>query len=269
MSSPSQDVEIVEALALRRRGRLNLLLVALVIAGAAVWTGWQTGFDIPELIEGTPHIYNLLARMFPPDLSIVHNLYGPVLETLAMALLGATLPLFLALPLACLTAVTIRPDPVLGGTIRILLHTLRTIPELLWAMLLVSAIGLGPFPGTLALVLHNTGSMGKFFYETIESADPGVIEAMQATGANRFKVIMFGILPNVLPNIMSVTLLYWEFSSRAATILGLVGAGGIGLTLTHAIQDFNYHEAMTCLIVIVLILAVIDRISAYLRKRVI
>jgi len=94
---------------------------------------------------------------------------------------------------------TIRPDPVLGGTIRILLHTLRTIPELLWAMLLVSAIGLGPFPGTLALVLHNTGSMGKFFYETIESADPGVIEAMQATGANRFKVIMFGILPNVLP----------------------------------------------------------------------
>ena len=139
----------------------------------------------------------------------MHNLYGPVLETLAMALLGATLPLFLALPLACLTAVTIRPDPVLGGTIRILLHTLRTIPELLWAMLLVSAIGLGPFPGTLALVMHNTGSMGKFFYETIESADPGVIEAMQATGANRFKVIMFGILPNVLPNIMSVTLLYW------------------------------------------------------------
>ena len=160
MSSPSQDVEIVEALALRRRGRLNLLLVALVIAAAAVWTGWQTGFDIPELIEGTPHIYNLLARMFPPDLSIVHNLYGPVLETLAMALLGATLPLFLALPLACLTAVTIRPDPVLGGTIRILLHTLRTIPELLWAMLLVSAIGLGPFPGTLALVLHNTGAWG-------------------------------------------------------------------------------------------------------------
>lgn len=85
----------------------------------------------------------------------------------------------------------------------------------------IPAEGVGPD----ALVLHNTGSMGKFFYETIEAADPGVMEAMQATGANRFKVIMFGILPNVLPNIMSVTLLYWEFSSRAATILGLVGAG--------------------------------------------
>jgi len=111
--------------------------------------------------------------------------------------------------------------------------------------------------------------MGKFFYETIEAADPGVIEAMEATGANRFKVIMFGIMPTVLPNYLSIVLLYWEFNNRAATILGLVGAGGIGLTLTHAIQDFEYTEAVTCLIAIVLILTVIDRISAYLRKKVI
>ncbi|MFQ5994901.1 MAG: phosphonate ABC transporter, permease protein PhnE [Acidiferrobacterales bacterium] len=269
MTSVSVDPRIAEALALRKRSRLNLLFILLIISGAALWTAWQTGFDIPELIEGTPNIYNLLKRMFPPDFSIVHNLYGPVLETLAMALLGATIPIFFAIPLAWLTATNTSPDPVLGNAIRMLLHTLRTIPELLWAMLLVSAIGLGPFPGTLALVLHNTGSMGKFFYETIEAADPGVIEAMKATGANKFKVIMYGIMPNVLPNMMAVSLLYWEFSSRAATILGLVGAGGIGLTLTHAIQDFSYHEATTCLIAIVLILAVIDRISAYLRKKVI
>ena len=186
-----------------------------------------------------------------------------------MALLGTTIPIFIAIPLAWLTATNIAPDPVLGNVIRLVLHTLRTVPELLWAMLLVTAVGLGTFPGTMALILHSTGSMGKFFYETIEAVDPGAIEAMEATGANRFKVIMFGIMPTVLPNYMSIVLLYWEFNNRAATILGLVGAGGIGLTLTHAIQDFEYQEAVTCLIAIVIILTVIDRISAYLRKKVI
>jgi len=269
MADAKFDAEIVQALALRKRTRLNLMLIFLLVASAGLWSAWETDFNLVELVKGWGHINNLLARMFPPDLEIVQNLGDPLIETLQMALLGTTIPIFVAIPLACLTATNIAPDPVLGNVIRLVLHTLRTVPELLWAMLLVSAVGLGTFPGTLALILHSTGSMGKFFYETIEAADPGVIEAMEATGANRFKVIMFGIMPTVLPNYLSIVLLYWEFNNRAATILGLVGAGGIGLTLTHAIQDFEYTEAVTCLIAIVLILTVIDRISAYLRKKVI
>jgi phosphonate transport system permease protein len=269
MTDATADAEIVEALALRKRTRLNLMLIFLLVASAGLWSAWETDFNLVELVKGWGHINNLLARMFPPDLEIVQNLGGPLIETLQMALLGTTIPIFIAIPLAWLTATNIAPDPVLGNVIRLVLHTLRTVPELLWAMLLVTAVGLGTFPGTMALILHSTGSMGKFFYETIEAADPGVIEAMEATGANRFKVIMFGIMPTVLPNYLSIVLLYWEFNNRAATILGLVGAGGIGLTLTHAIQDFEYTEAVTCLIAIVLILTVIDRISAYLRKKVI
>ena len=263
------SAKIGEALALRTKSRLNLFLILMLIATAGLWSAWETNFNLPELVRGWHHINNLLARMFPPDLEIIENLGGPLIETLQMALLGTTIPIFIAIPLAWLTATNIAPDPVLGNVVRLVLHTLRTVPELLWAMLLVSAVGLGALPGTLALILHSTGSMGKFFYETIEAVDPGPIEAMQAAGANRFKVIMFGIMPSVLPNYMSIILLYWEFNNRAATILGLVGAGGIGLTLTHAIQDFEYQEAVTCLIAIVIILTIIDRTSAYLRRKVI
>jgi phosphonate transport system permease protein len=152
---------------------------------------------------------------------------------------------------------------------RILIGSLRTVPELVWAMILVTAVGLGPFPGVIALTLHTIGGLGKFYYEAIESSSPGLIEAMQATGASRFKVIWFGVLPNVLPVMMSSTLFYWEYNNRASTVLGLVGAGGIGLALTHAMSDFRYREAVTCLILIVLILVVIDRFSAWLRSRII
>jgi len=269
MNNATLDAEIDSLIKLRQRVLLNWLFILTVILAVGGYAAWFTGFDIPELVTGWPHIWNLLKRMFPPDFSIVPILYGPLIETLQMALLGTTIPIFFAVPLAWLTAVNIREDHVLGNIVRLFLHVLRTIPELLWAMLLVSAVGLGTFPGTLALILHTTGSMGKFFYEAIEAIDPGVIEAMEATGANQFKVLMFGIIPTVLPIYMSVVLLYWEFNTRAATILGLVGAGGIGLTLTHAIQAFEYDEAVTCLIAIVLILTVIDRISNYLRSKVI
>lgn len=257
------------ALYMRRKSRLDWLLIAAICIAVGGWSAWETNFNIPELIEGFPNIYNLGKRMFPPDLEIVQNLWGPLLETLQMALLGTTIPIFFTIPLALFCATNTRRSHTLGNILRVVLNTLRTIPELLWAMLLVSAVGLGPFPGTLALILHTTGGMGKFFYETVEAVDPGVIEAMEATGASRFKVYWLGIIPTILPNLMSVTLLYWDYNNRAATILGLVGAGGIGLTLTHAIQDFQYREAVTCLIAIVIILTVIDRISAALRSRVI
>src|SRR3546814_840156 len=182
-----------------------------------------------------------------------------------MALLGTTIPILVVLPLAFLSAVNTTPHPAVSVVSRILVGTLRTVPELVWAMLLVSAVGLGPFPGVLALTLHTTGGLGKFYYEAIEAVDPGVMEAMEAAGASRIMVIWFGVLPNALPIMMSTTLFYWEYNNRASTVLGLVGAGGIGLALTHALQDFRYPEVTTCLILIVLILIVIDRISAFLR----
>ena len=173
------------------------------------------------------------------------------------------------MPLAFLAAVNTTPTPLVSVTVRLFIGVFRTVPELIWAMVLVTAVGLGPFPGVLALVLHSIGGLGKFYYEAIESADPGVMEAMEAAGASRFKMIWYGVMPNVIPVMMSSTLFYWEYNNRASTVLGLVGAGGIGLALTQALQDFRYPEVVTCLILIVLILVVIDRISAYLRGKII
>lgn len=253
----------------RREVRVHFLLTFLAVAALALWSSWGTGFNVPKLVSGLSNIHDLASRMLPPDTKVLPQLAWPMLETLQMALLGTTIPIFLALPLALLAAANTSPHRLITVAVRILLNTLRTVPELVWAMLLVSAVGLGAFPGVLALSLHATGGLGKFYAEAIEAVNPGVIEAMEATGASRFKVIWFGILPSCLPVMMSTTLWYWEVNNRSATILGLVGAGGIGLAFTHAIQDFQYRAAVTCLILIVLILTVIDRTSAALRARVI
>lgn len=253
----------------RRVGRRQVLVAALVLLGLAVWSGRGADFNVPRLIEGLPKFWELLGRMFPPDTAVVSSLMVPLLETLEMALLGTTIPIFFAVPLAFLAAVNVSPHPAVSAVARVVIASLRTVPELVWAMVLVTAVGLGPFPGVLALTLHSVGGLGKFYYEAIEASSPGLVEAMQATGAGRFKVFWYGVLPNVLPVMMSATLFYWEYNNRASTVLGLVGAGGIGLALTHAMSDFRYQEAVTCLILIVLILVVIDRFSAWLRRRII
>lgn len=245
----------------RRINRRQYMYIGLVVLAVTLWSAWGTEFNIPKLIEGLPMIYDLGGRMLPPDFTILEDLMGPMIETLQMALLGTTIPIFFALPLAFLCAVNTTPHPMVSVIVRLLVGAFRTVPELIWAMVLVTAVGLGPFPGVLALTLHSIGGLGKFYYEAIESADPGVMEAMEATGASRFKVIWFGVMPNILPVMMSSTLFYWEYNNRASTVLGLVGAGGIGLALTHALQDFRYPEVVTCLILIVLILVVIDQIG--------
>ncbi|MDH3636576.1 MAG: phosphonate ABC transporter, permease protein PhnE [Gammaproteobacteria bacterium] len=253
----------------RRTNRRQYMVIGLVVLAMTLWSAWGTEFNLPKLIEGLPMIYDLGGRMLPPDFTILEDLMWPMIETLEMALLGTTIPIFFALPLAFLCAVNTTPHPMVSVVMRLLVGTFRTVPELIWAMVLVTAVGLGPFPGVLALTLHSIGGLGKFYYEAIESADPGVMEAMEAAGASRFKVVWFGVMPNVLPVMMSSTLFYWEYNNRASTVLGLVGAGGIGLALTHALHDFRYPEVVTCLILIVLILVVIDRISAFVRGKII
>lgn len=253
----------------RRATRRQVAITGAVLLALAIWSAHGAEFNIPRLLEGLPKFYELLGRMMPPNTAILGSLMEPLLETLEMALLGTTFPIFLALPLAFLAAVNVSPHPMVSVVARVAIGSLRTVPELIWAMILVTAVGLGPFPGVLALTLHSIGGLGKFYYEAIEASDPGLIEAMQATGASRFKVIWFGVMPNVIPILMSSTLFYWEYNNRASTVLGLVGAGGIGLALTHAMADFRYKEVITCLILIVLILVVIDRISAFLRSKII
>ena len=265
------DTETVAARVSARRlqARLKALGFAALVLAVWVWSAAGTGFRPDNLIAGIPQMADLVGRMLPPDLAILRSIAGPLLETVQIALLGTTLPILIALPLAVLAAWNTTPWAPLGQAVRVVLATLRTVPELVWAMLLVSAIGLGPFPGVLALTLHAIGGMGKFYYEAIETVRSETVEALEASGAGKLRVLLFGILPSALPQMLSTTLLYWEFNNRSSTILGIVGAGGIGVVLLHALQDFRYEKLLTCLIVIVLLLMVLDRISGYLRSKVI
>lgn len=270
MAEATASAHVFDAVAAERKATQRQFAVgAVVVFVAAVWAAWGTEFNLAKLAAGMPAFAELMGRMLPPNVNVLPDLVRPMIETLEMALIGTTIPIFFALPLAFLSAVNTTPHPLVSAVVRTLIGALRTIPELIWAMVLVTAVGLGPFPGVIALTLHSIGGLGKFYYEAIESTDPGLIEAMEAAGASRLKVILYGIMPNVLPLMMSSTLFYWEYNNRASTVLGLVGAGGIGLALTQALQDFRYPEVMTCLILIVLILVVIDRFSAFLRGKII
>lgn len=258
-----------EGFAARRPRGLGKFALIAVLLIAGLWSAQGTDVSPIRLLTGLPDIGALLWRMFPPNLAILPDLLWPAIETLEMALIGTTLPIFIALPLALLTASNTTPHPAVAGIARIVAAFLRTVPDLIWAMLLVSAIGLGPFPGVLALTLHAIGGLTKFYYETIENAPRASQEAMTALGARKPQIILFAVLPNVLPELISSTLLYWEYNNRASTVLGLVGAGGIGLVLTQAIQEFRYQDAMTCLLTVIVILVAIDLISGKLRSKVI
>lgn len=251
------------------RGYVRNVVLIGFLGTITVWSALGTEFSITRFASGIPQIIELLDRMFPPNLHILQSLVRPTIETLQMALLGSTLPLLFAFPLSFLAAANTSPSRILSAFIRVIPAFLRTIPDLVWAMILVSAVGLGPMPGVLALTLHTIGGLTKMFYEAIENTEQGVVQAMEALGVGRSRTILFAIIPNVLPAMISCTLLYWEYNNRAATVLGLVGAGGIGFTLTQALTDFRYRDMMMCLVVIIAILVAIDFFSAYLRKKII
>jgi phosphonate transport system permease protein len=241
-------------------------LLTIVLLGC--WSAAGLDANPMRLVSGGPEIAALAARMLPPNLALLPSLVQPLIETLEMALVGTTIAALLALPMALLAANNTSPHPAIAQAVRLLAAFLRTMPDLIWAMLLVSAIGLGPFPGVLALILHAVGGLTKFYYEAIEASVAEKQEALAALGAGRLQIIVFAILPEIRTALLTSTLLYWEYNNRASTVLGLVGAGGIGFVLTQAMQEFRYRDAMTCLIVIVAVLFVIDVVGVALRRRV-
>jgi phosphonate transport system permease protein len=150
-----------------------------------------------------------------------------------------------------------------------LLNILRTIPEMVWALIFVFLVGLGPFPGVLALGVHTGGVLGKLFGEVLENVDNQPIESLQATGANRLQILFYGIVPQVLPHFISYTLYRWEVNIRVAAVLGLVGAGGLGQRIHIAISLFLENQLLTLIIAIYLLVTLVDYLSAYLRRKVI
>ena len=231
-----------------------------------VAVAWHIGADPVRLARGLPWMWDFVRRMVPPDFRVLPSALKGAVGTIEIALLGTGLAAALAIPLGFLSAKNVAP-PTLYYTVRTALNFFRSIDTLVYALLFVAAVGLGPFPGMLAVVAYTTTSLAKLYSETIEGIDPGPVDAIRATGAARLQVLRFGVLPQVLPLFLSYVLYRFESNVRAATVLGFVGAGGIGLYLQTYLRMIDYPAASTVLLVTVVMVMAVDYASARIRAR--
>jgi phosphonate transport system permease protein len=184
-----------------------------------------------------------------------------------MSIAGTAIAVTLSVPLAFLAARNTSPHPVVFQVTRTLLNGLRSVPELIMGIIFVAAVGFGALPGVLALGLHSIGMVGKFFAEAIEHVDEAPVEAADAAGATRLQVLYHAVLPQVLPQFADVSIYRWEYNFRASTVMGMVGAGGIGFELMGSLRIMQYQEVSAILIVILLMVTVVDSLSGRLRKK--
>jgi phosphonate transport system permease protein len=245
---------------------LKLLLVALALAALHLWAWRGVEMDLGAILDGLPHMRDFLGRMVPPDWSVVGTVKGAVAETLQIAIIGTSAGVALAFPLGFLAAGNVA-HPWLRAVVRTLLNGIRSIPLILYALFFVAAVGLGPLAGTLATAVYSAGMLGKFFSEAIETIDPRPVEGVLATGAGKLQALRFGVLPQVWPHFMAYTLYRFELNVREGTILGLVGAGGIGFYITLYMRSFEYGRVATLTLIILVLIAAIDALSSYLRAR--
>lgn len=198
-----------------------------------------------------------------------NTVVGATIQTIQMALAGTVLALIFAFPLAFLASANMSPHPSIYYGVRFAVNFVRTIPDLALGLIFVSAVGLGPFAGTLALAVHTMSVLAKLLSESIENIDEGVVEAIRATGANYLQILSFAVLPQMLPDLISFTLYRFETNIRAAAVLGLIGAGGIGQLLNTSFRTFQYQEASTIVLILIVLVMLVDWVSAKLRKWVI
>lgn len=237
--------------------------IALLLFGMA----WLGLFD-SRMIAGVARLGEIVVLMLPPDPgSWAHvQLYVmSLLQTVAIALLGTLMAAVFAIPLALLAARNVVAARVLHFLTRRSLDTIRSIDILVWALIWVNVVGLGPFAGVLAIMTSDTGSFGKLFSEAIEAADRRPVEGITAAGGGRLLAVRFGILPEVFPVLASQVLYYFESNTRSATIIGIVGAGGIGLHLAEAIRTLELQQVSFIILLILGAVAVIDFVSGQLR----
>lgn len=262
------ELSVQEILEKERRRRQSMMIqVALVFAAICICFLVTGMFDGGRLAEGLPAIGVLVSEMIPPDFTRWQQWIWPMVDTVAMSVAGTALAVAFSLPLAFLAARNTAPNRLVFSFARMTLNALRSIPELIMGIIFVAAVGFGMLPGVLALGLHSVGMVGKFFAEAIEHAHPAPIEAAQASGASGFQVITHGVIPQVFVQFTDVTMYRWEYNFRASTVMGMVGAGGIGTELVGSLRLLDYPQVLAILIVILVAVAIVDGLSGIIRKK--
>lgn len=249
--------------------RLGRFITYLVTIAVLVWT--VRGLDIywPWVWDSPAQIADLLQRMYPPDFRRGGEILRVLLETINIATLATLMSLLFAIPAAYISARNTSPHPLFVWLGRIILVSSRSVNTIIWALLFVAIFGPGALAGVLAIAFRSVGFIGKLMAEAIEEIDPAQVEAMKATGAGPFKVLLYGIVPQVMPAFFAVTILRWDINIRESTVLGLVGAGGIGLQLNAAINGLAWNQVSVIFLMIFATVLVSEWISARVRHAII
>jgi phosphonate transport system permease protein len=255
-----------------RSRRLGRWFWALAAAAAAAiyfhaWNDVDASFT--TLFSSGGNLADLIRRSVPPSTDVLHDSITASIVTLDTALLGTSAALVLSLLIAPLAARNLAPHRLVYEAARLVIAVTRTIPSFIFALYLVTVVGLGPYAAALALAVHSIGTLGKLFAETIEDMDTGPVDALRASGAGRLQVFVHAVLPGVAPSFVSLSLYRYDVNVRDSLATGFVGGGGIGFLLFNSIQLFQYRQAAMELTVMLVLLLVVERVSSLLRARIV
>lgn len=247
--------------------RMQTVTIIVALVGLFLFGMAWLGFSFEKLATGIGRLGVIIGLMFPPSPgSLLHLYLKGLAETLAIAFLGTMLAAIMAFPLAFIAAKNVVGQRIVHFLSRRFLDAIRGVDTLIWALIFINVVGLGPFAGILAVAMSDIGSFGKLFSEAIETADTKPVDGVTSTGGSALHQIRFGIVPQVLPVILSQVLYYFESNTRSATVIGIVGAGGIGLYLSNEINQQNWDHVSFIILMILMTVAAIDFVSARLRR---
>jgi phosphonate transport system permease protein len=241
---------------------LLVTLIAFVIA----WRVLNINYGF--ILDAYPPMADLFSRMYPPEVGYTTEIVSPMLETVNISILGTILALLLAIPVAYLGAANTTPNRATLALGKFIISATRSVNVIIWALIFVVVFGPGSLAGVMAVGIRSVGFCAKLISESIEEIDPGQIEAIRATGANGIQELIYGVVAQIKPAFVGVAVYRWDINIRASTVLGLVGAGGIGQELQRAINSFQWDQVLTILLVILCLVAISEGISAYSRSKV-
>ena len=244
----------------------NKIIFNIAVIAILIWAWIGAEMNPSLLVADAGNMWVLLNDFFPPDFTEWELYAEEMLITLQIAIWGTILSVVAAVPLGILSSENLAPAWVYQP-VRRLMDACRAINELVFAMIFVVAVGLGPFAGVMALFIHTTGVLAKLFSEAVEAIETNPVEGVRATGANSVHEIIYGVIPQVMPLWISYSLYRFESNLRSATVLGIVGAGGIGVLLWESIRGFSYPEAAAIIIIIVISVTLVDMTSQVIRKK--
>ncbi|MEA3252375.1 MAG: phosphonate ABC transporter, permease protein PhnE [Pseudomonadota bacterium] len=241
----------------------------MIVAVAVAWSLSTINIVWPWVWDAPNQIGDLFRRMVPPDVSQLGTILWVLIETLNIATIATFFAVFLSLPVAYISAQNTTPNRATLWLGRFILVSSRSVNTLIWALLFVAIFGPGVLAGIVAIMFRSLGFLGKLMGEAIEEIDRRPVEALEATGASRAKVILYAIVPQVVPTFFAVSILRWDINLRESTVLGLVGAGGIGMILQGAIDTLDWRTVATILLAILVLVIAGEALAAWLRKKVI